>query len=70
MASAIGMRLQNLQGVCSFLKACLKGPDSPLISNDIDVSGVQKVGQALANNRLCIGHDALNQLVAGGDIVD
>lgn len=43
MASAIGMRLQNLQGVCSFLKACLKGPDSPLISTGIEASGVQKV---------------------------
>lgn len=70
MAGAIGMRLQNLQGGCSFLKACLKGPDSPLISNDIAASSIQKARQALTNNRLGIGHDALNQLVAGGDIVD
>lgn len=32
MAGAIGMRLQNLQGVCSFLKACQKGPGSGSLS--------------------------------------
>lgn len=44
MAGATGRRLQNLQGVCSFLKACLKGPGDPLISNSIKPSGVQKAG--------------------------
>lgn len=60
MAGATATSLQNLQGVCSFLKACLKGPGSPLISNGIEASGVEKIGQALTDNRLGICHDALN----------